>query len=222
MSWLDFLTRALGSVGAFGSTFALLFFVVCLVGEAAGISVPFLLETALLMAGYRFSAGNLSFLNLAFLALMTQAGRQAGAFALYNLGGRGSALLGKYQKRLLLKTGTMANGSSWLSQRIDRLSPFSVALGRLLWLRIPLTLILGAKRKLGVLVLGIMLSSLAYDGAYMIIGAIAGITMALKPAQMLLFFLGGLSSLYAITFVARRVIAFFGRRRKIEASEILD
>jgi membrane protein DedA with SNARE-associated domain len=99
----------------------------------------------------------------------------------------------------------LANNNSLplrLFRRMNHLSSFSVALGRLLGLRIPLTLTLGAKRQFTLLLFGVMLSSLAWDGIYISLG-IAGGQAVLEPAEMLLYSLVGLTLLYVITFGVR-------------------
>ncbi len=98
-------------------------------------------------------------------------------------------------------------------------SPFSVALGRILWLRIPLTLIMGAKRKLRILSLAVVISSLIYDGTFIITGAIVGTTTHVEPLQITLFSLGVLTIIYGITFIVRRLIRLCGGKRNAPPSQ---
>jgi membrane-associated protein len=143
---------------------------------------------------------------------MAQVGRQAGALVLYGLSRSSSGLLTKYKNRFKLKTGTDF-APLRLFRKINLLSPFSVALGRLLWLRIPLTLVLGAKRKLKVLLLATVLSSVVYDGTYISVGAIVGTTTKLEPIRIIFYFLAGLTVIYIATFATQRLIGSLARRR---------
>jgi membrane protein DedA with SNARE-associated domain len=54
-----------------------------------------------------------------------------------------------------------------------------------------------------------LLSGLAWDGVYIIIGMVAGTTIALQPAQMILYSLVGLTAMYLLMFGAKLI---FGRR----------
>ncbi|MBI4283475.1 MAG: hypothetical protein HY663_03270 [Chloroflexi bacterium] len=220
MNLQDFLSQGLSLVGTFNLKIALFLFLVNLIGEAVVISIPYLLETTWLAVGYQFSKGVLPFLDLMLLALMAQLGRQGGALALYYLSRSGRSLLIKYQSRFKLKTDLSAALPVKLLHRINILSPFSVALGRLLWLRIPLTLILGAQRKLKVLILGVSLSSLVYDGIYIAFGAIVGTATVLVPTHLVLYSLAGLTVIYGLTFAIRRVIGGLASKRKEVTSEI--
>ena len=193
-------------------------FLLCLIGEVTGLFVPYLLETTWLLVGYQLSARVLPPLDLMLLVLTAQAGRQTGALVLYYIGSSGSTLLTKYKNYFKLKIDINDSPPFKLFRKINVLSPFSVALGRLLWLRIPLTLILGAKRKLKALLLGVSLSSLVYDGIYIALGAIVGTTTALAPIRLVLYFLAGLTVIYVVTFAIRRLIGRLAKRRRLEAS----
>jgi len=65
---------------------------------------------------------------------------------------------------------------------------------------------LAFKKKLGAAMLGVLLSSVAWDAVYIILGATVGRTTALNPTQMLLVSIGGLTLLYLIVFIVRRVL----------------
>ncbi len=168
------------------------------------VSVPYLFETTLLTIGYQFSKGVLPFPDLMLLVLTSLAGRLGGTLALYGLGRSGSTLLMKYKRRFELRTDTSKAIPFKLLSKINLLSPFSVAVGRLLWLRIPLTLVLGAMGKLKILLTAVVLSTVVYDGTYIIFGAIVGTTTVLEPIHAILYFLGGLTLIYGVTFAIRR------------------
>jgi membrane-associated protein len=85
----------------------------------------------------------------------------------------------------------------------------------LIWLRIPITLILGAKRQLKTLSLGILLASLVWDGMYICLGAVVGAHAALKPAQMIIYSLIGLTVLYAVSFAVRHLWKLRTAKRRV-------
>jgi membrane-associated protein len=195
--------------GTFNPTLVVFLFLICLIGEF-GASVPYLLETVWLVSGYNFGNGVLPLLDLVLLWLVAQVGRQIGATMLYHLGRFGSMPLTRlYRKhfKASLSDKLSENNSIPFSflRRVNFLSPFSIALGRLFGLRIPITLSLGVKKQLGVLLVGVVLSSLVWDGMYIFLGAVVGANVVLKPFQMILYSLIGLTILYAVGFAVRHL-----------------
>lgn len=202
------LQQALIFTGTFNSTLVVFLFLICSIGEL-GVSVPYVLETIWLLSGYHLGTSVLSPFDLALLWLVAQVGRQTGAIMLCHLSRFGSIPLMKlYRKYFQASLSQKLSGNKFVPfkklQKIDHLSPFSVALGRLLWLRIPLTLALGVKKQLKALSLGVLLSSLVWDGVYISLGIVGG-NAVLKPIQMILYSLIGLTVLYVLTFVIRRL-----------------
>jgi membrane-associated protein len=196
--------------GTFNPTLVIFLFLICAIGEF-GVSVPYLLETVWLVSGYNLGNGTLSFLDLVLLWLVAQLGRQLGGTMLYYLGRFGSMPLMKLYHRYFgaSLSGKLSGNNTMpfkLFRRINFLSPFSIALGRLVGLRIPLTLTLAVKRQLKTLLLGIVLSSLVWDGMYIFLGAVVGAKAALNPVQMILCSLIGLTILYVVTFAVRRLL----------------
>lgn len=202
------LLQVLDVTGAFNPKIAIALFVICSVGEF-GPSIPYLLETIWLLTGYQIARGVLPPFDLLLFWLIAQSGRQTGSFALYNVSRFGSPPLMKLHKKYLESrlAGKQIIPSGVL-RRLTNLSPFSVALGRLFGLRIPLTLTLGAKRRLPVLSLGVVLSSLAWDGVYLFLGVTVGATVAVRPINMILYSLIGLTVLYVVTFIIRFLARF--------------
>ena len=203
----DFLIQGLSAVSTFNARIWLFLFLICLLGEALNIFVPFLFETTLLTVGYYVSKGTLSFLDLFFLLLATELGRLVGAYFLYTVGRGGTVLLDKFKNRLKLQANINDLWLAKLLRRINLLNPFSVAAGRLLWLRIPLTLILSARRELKTLLLAVMLSTLVFDGGYIIIGAVVGTTVAQEPIRLLPYWLAGLTGIFLVTLLTRYLLA---------------
>jgi membrane protein DedA with SNARE-associated domain len=202
--------QAFNLAGTFSPTLVVFLFIICFIGEF-GICIPYLLETIWLLSGYNFGTGVIPLIDLLLLWLVAQVGRQAGGFTLSYLGRFGSMPIIKFynkhfeasvSEKLAEDNSTTVN----FFRRINFLSPFSVALGRLVWLRIPITLILGAKRQLKTLSLGVLLSSLVWDGIYISLGIVVGANVVLEPFQMILYSLAGLTLLYVTNFAVRRLL----------------
>jgi membrane protein DedA with SNARE-associated domain len=195
--------------GTFSPMLLAALFLLCMIGEF-GLPFAYLLETIWLVAGYNLGNGSLPFLDLLGLWVVAQLGRQAGALVLYYVGRLGSTPLMKlYDKYFGAKLSEKLSGNSsgvfGFLRRLNYLSPFPVALGRLFGLRIPLTLALGVRKRMGALSLGILLSSLVWDGIYVCLGAIVGVNVVLQPYQLILYSLAGLTLLYAVGFAFSRL-----------------
>ena len=185
---------------------AALLFVICAIGEF-GISIPYVLESVWLLVGYQLGAGVLSPLHLVGLWLAAQCGRQAGSMALYHVARFGSIpLIRFYHNKRISRFIPKVVVNSGVLNRINLVSPFSVAFGRLFGLRIPLTLTLAVKKSLRTLSMGVLLSSVAWDTIYISLGTAVGTTAVIKPVYMLFYSLAGLTLIYLITFVVRRLI----------------
>lgn len=208
MNLQSILQEVLTFAGTFNPKLVIFLFLICLVGEFGLFSIPYLLETIWLLSGYNLSAGVLSPFHLVLLWLVAQVGRQTGTTMLYYLGRFGSMPLRKlYRKHFEASLSDKLSNHIIpfkLFRKLNYLSPFSVASGRLFGLRIPLTLTLGVNRQLRTLSLGVLLSSLVWDGIYISLGT-AGGHAGLKPTQMILYSLLGLTLLYAVTFTVRRL-----------------
>lgn len=195
--------------GTFNFTLVVSLCLICLIGEI-GVSIPYLLETVWLSSGYNLSHGALSFIELVLLWLAAQVGRQVGALMLFYISRFGSIpLLKLYRKYFRANLSEKLSGSNAmplrLLRRIDYSSPFSLAIGRLFGMRIPLTLAIAVGRPFKRLAMGVLVSSIIWDGVYILLGMIGGYTV-LTPAQMMLYSLIGLTILYAITFTVRRLL----------------
>lgn len=83
------------------------------------------------------------------------------------------------------------------------LSSFNVALGRFIWLKIPLTITLGMTRQLMALLTGVALFSLAWDGLYILIG-VFGNGRGLSPLNMLLYTFGGFVAINLTIIIIKR------------------
>ena len=219
MNLNDFFSQGLALIGPFDLRVILFLFLLCLIGEAVGLFVPYLFEATWISIGFQFSQRVLSPGYLVLLLLTCIAGREVGALVLYYISRTGGSLLTRYKDHFIPKVELNTSVPVKLFRKIDIMaSPFSVALGRLLWLRIPLTIILGVKRKLKLLLLGVAISSLIYEGIYLALGAIVGTTTKLEPVSLILYSLAALTVIYVVTFAIRRLISSLTKRRRLEAA----
>ncbi|RJQ39377.1 MAG: hypothetical protein C4555_03390 [Dehalococcoidia bacterium] len=216
MNFSELLQSVLAIAGTFDTRLVIFLFLICAIGEFGLVSIPYLLETVWLSSGYNFSTGALTFYHLGLLWLVAQVARQAGAIVLFYGGRFGSVPVAKfYQKyikaRLATKLAANPAGSFKFLSGMNYLSPYSVAAGRLLGLRVPLSLAVGANRRLSTNMLGILMSSLIWDGIYISLGAFGG-RIQLKPSHMMLYSLVGLTLLYVVTLTVRH----FRRRAPVK------
>jgi hypothetical protein len=193
---------------------ALLLFVICCLGEI-GISILFLLEFLWVNVGLNAGVGKISPLHLLGLWASAQAGRQIGAMVIYRIARFGMPALTRFYhkihldrfiNKLISKSGPIAH--------INIVSPFSVAFARLIGGRFPMVLLLAAKKRPGTLALGVILSSIVFDGLYISVGAIFGVTIEdikkFNPLYTVLITVGLLAVIYLVTFSIR----FFIKRRR--------
>jgi membrane protein DedA with SNARE-associated domain len=111
-----------------------------------------------LLAGYSVAAGTLSLFHLVLLWLVALAGREMGVLLLFSVSRLGSLPLTRiYQKYVGARVKKFSGNDNWFSKTLQKLesyiSPFTVALGRLLGLGTPLTVLLGVKKQYRVLFL---------------------------------------------------------------------
>ncbi len=209
MNLAEFFSRGLSLVGTFNPMVMFFLFLVCFIGEVSGLFIPYLLEATWLLAGFQFIHGALSPLNLFLLIVTSTTGREAGALILFYLSASGSRLLARWDRFRKIDANSLP--VKW-ARRLDVLSsPFAVALGRLLWLRMPLTIILGARRKLKLLLYGVAISSVIYDCVYIVLGAVVGTTAKISPAELVLYCLGAVTIIYGSFFAARRLSSALAR-----------
>ena len=210
-SFLQFLQHVQNFLGTFNITLLGFLFLICFVGEFH-IAVPYILETIWLLSGANVVNGTLLPYQMVILWLVAQSGRQLGATTLFYLSMLGSKPLVRLYQRFLAKrvNETMSNNQTkgGLAARVlnsmNHPTSFMVAVGRLLWLRIPLTMALGIQRKLKVLSVGVLISGIIWDGIYIIIGAIVGSKIP-KPSEMVLYSLVGLTIFYGGTLLFRQI-----------------
>lgn len=206
MSLGDVVAQFLQLTASLDPRTAAFLFIICAIGEF-GMSIPYVLESVWLLMGYQLGAGVLSPVHLLGLFLASQCGRQIGSIGLYNVARLGATPLTRlYYKYRSSRFWPKVPLNSRVVNRINFTSPFSVAYGRLFGLRIPVTITLAIKKSLATLQVGVLLSSIVWDGIYIALGATVGRTTALKPVQMLLASVVGLTLLYLVTYVARRFL----------------
>jgi hypothetical protein len=206
MDWSGLLSQALGITSTFNPKIAILLFLLCVVGEI-GFALPYILETIWLLAGYQLARGALSPVDILLIWLIAQAGRQTGSLVLYFSGVYGLPPLRRFFKRFIEpRMPKRQIIPSNLARSLADPSPFSIASARLVGLRIPIALLMSARQRLFPLVLGVLISSIVWDGAYLIVGSLVGATVATQPVNMLLYSLGGLTVLYLIVLSIRYLI----------------
>ena len=204
-----FLQQVLNFLGTFNFSLLGFLFIICFIGEFH-IAVPYLLETIWLLSGFHLGNGTLLPYQMLILWMVAQTGRQTGATTLFYMSMLGSKPLARLYKRFFSRQVSEAtanvNAKGGLTARVihsmNHPTAFSVAVGRLLWLRIPLTMALGIQRRLKVLSLGVLISGLVWDGIYIVIGVIGG-HIILTPAEMVLYSLVGLTIFYGVTLLTR-------------------
>jgi membrane-associated protein len=206
----DFFKHILNFMGTFNLQLMVLLFLLCLCGEILLASVPYLLETVWLMAGYSVAAGTLSVFHLISLWLVALAGREAGVLLLFSVTRLGSLPLTRlYQKYIGARVKKFSGNDSWFSKILQKLeasiSPFTIAAGRLLGLGTPLTVLLGVRKQYRVLFLGVIISSIIFDGIFLTVGIVVGANTMVKPYEMLLFSLAVLTVFYLVVFSIRQV-----------------
>jgi membrane-associated protein len=216
MSFIDWINQVPNLVGSFTPQLALVVFLLSLVGEAFVISIPLVFEFIFITAGYQMSIGVLPVVDMLLLALLSQLGRQIGALVLFGLSHKSSSFLGKFITRRFPRKNILESTPFKFLRHIDKITPFGVAIGRLLWLRIPLTLILGARRKLKTLILGIAISSTIYEGIYIGLGAIVGKTTkesATMGSGIIIWLAVSLGIVYVVALSIRFAINRMKKRR---------
>jgi membrane protein DedA with SNARE-associated domain len=198
-------TQVLEVTGSLNFKIALILFFLCLMGEII-IALPYFLEIIWLAAGYQLVQGNLSPSNLVYIWLVAQAGRQVGSLVLYYSSWLGMIPLKKLYKRWveprLPKKQFIPAG---ILRGLTNPSAFSVAIGRLVGLRVPIALTMSARQKLTTLALGVLLSSIVWDGVYLVLGSTVGATFKPKPQYMLLYSVAVLVVLYLATLGIRHL-----------------
>lgn len=213
------LSQVLTATSSFNLKIAIILFLLCSIGEI-GFALPYVLETIWLLAGYQLGTGDLQLLDLLKIWLVAQAGRQTGSLVLYY-----SAILGlmplkklfkKYIEHWLPKRQLIPSS---ISKYLTNPSPISIAIGRLVGLRIPMALTMGARQNLLHLALGVLISSIIWDGIYIIIGRTVGSVLP-KTEFMVLYSVGGLTLVYISVLVIRHKISQRQAAKKKASVEI--
>jgi len=201
---------------------ALLFFVICCLGEI-GISIIFLLEFLWVNVGINVGTGKMPPWQLLGLWLCAQAGRQLGSMILYRIARFGMPALTRFYHKIRLDLffNKIIARSGPIS-RINITSPFSVAFARLIGGRFPMLIVMAAKKRFRMLALGVLLSSIIFDGLYICVGAIFGMTIEdikkFNPIYTVLITLGVLAVIYLTTFTIR----YFIKRRRQASQSVND
>ncbi len=189
--------------GTFNPYLILAIYLMLIVGEFS-ISIPYLLETIWILTGYHAITGLYSPQQVIALMLVALSGRETGAVIFYILILYGSAGVIRLYRRFFPSAGQNDVAENRVLRRINFLSPFSVAFGRLFYLKVPLTIVLGLKRKPWILFIAVAIHSLIWDSIYIIIGVVGG-NAQLSSGRLLIYSLGSITIIYAVSFLIRRL-----------------
>ncbi len=201
----EILTQLLTLTSDFNPNVAVLLFLLTFIGEIVPF-VPYVIETLWLVAGFQYSRGILPFSDLIYLFLAAQIGRQIGAMVLYSMSGRDHfKLIAKYKRGLSALENIQKHMTFKFVHNLHFKSPFSIAFGRLIGLHIPLTMLSAIRKKLRILLLGILVSSIASDVTFMVIGFVAH-KNALSPVYAIFYSLVGLTAIYVAAIMGRRFL----------------
>ncbi len=193
MEWLEAFFRGLVATlditQGFDLKVYLAVFLLAIIGEVE-IMVPLLLETIWLALGYQGGTNVTAVVNLAVAFLLAQMGRQIGISTIYFLYGAISSPLSRFFKWLLQRSKLYQKyvASDYL-YNVRFLSLPSATIAMLTPLNYPVKLMLVVKRKPRILLIGTLLSGMAFDLTYIIIGAIFHVTtlnLAYMPAFLLI------------------------------------
>ena len=110
--------------------------------------------------------------------------------------------------------GCADDGGIRILGRRFRISPLTVACGRLVGLRWPITLFLGVKRQRTKLLLGIAIFSVVWDAAYLLFGMVGG-KSGLSQMQMVFIPIGIVVTVSALIFGFKRVRSFLKSRKSV-------
>lgn len=210
----SFLSQVLEITGTFNPRISIILFLLCAVGEV-GFALPYILETIWLMAGFQLAQNKLSSLDVLYIWLVAQAGRQAGNIALYYSGVLGLIPLRKlYKKYIEPRMPKKQIIPRSIVKHLTNPSPFSIAVCRLIGLRIPAAVTMSARRRLGYLSLGVLLSSIVWDGVYLILGRTVGNVLP-DPINMFFYSLAGLTGLYLATLGIRYLFRLRRPKEKV-------
>jgi hypothetical protein len=209
MSIQEFSNSVLAATGSLNLVLIGAVFFIFVIGEF-GLSIPYLMETVWILVGVQIRS-TMPFFDIFPLLLVSMAGRLAGAAIFYKLIGLGRTwmlkLYGRFFKFAVSPEKANPNNfAAKLLRKINLFSPFSVAFGRLIWLKVPLTLTLSISKRPKPLMLGAIIAGLVWDMAYILIGFIMG-KARMEPYQTLLYSLSALTLIYALSFGVKQILS---------------
>ena len=215
MNLEDVSRQIIAFTGTFNIWLMLVIFLSLSIGEF-GLAIPYVMESIWILVGYHIISGALSIPQLLILLAISLVARLVGAFALYRLTWLERGPIMRLYHRLfgsVLKEETNEGNNKKpllvrILHRIKLSSPYSIAFGRLIWLRVPLTLILSMQRNLVILLQGVMLSGIAWDATYILIGILGG-NIKIDPINVVLYSLGGLTVIYGAAFAIRFFVDYW-------------
>ncbi|MBN1376317.1 MAG: hypothetical protein JXA01_09190 [Dehalococcoidia bacterium] len=199
----EFLANLTRVIGANSPIVGASLFALCFIGELIAINIPYFVETTLMLAGYSTLNGGYAYYNLLIIMLMTLTARFSGTLIIYFVTRRGGGKLIEKTSNLIRKHVSYTSVINRMTSSVNLLSPFSIAAGRLVGLRYPLTLIMAAQGRLKTLLVGTVFASIVYDSVYIVAGALVGATTNLEPFQVMIYFLVGITLVYVILYMVQ-------------------
>jgi hypothetical protein len=181
----------------------LLIFGLCLVNECIAASIPYVLETTWLMAGVLLGDGEITVLVVAPLVLAAVLGRLAGMALFYVLVSAGSPWFFRRFPKLRVRLDD-SNFSRRLQSRHWSVSLW-IALGRLLWLRFPISIVMSLSKRFWPLAWGVAISAFVFEVTYIGVGATVGNAVDLGPAQLLPYFILGITAAFGLGLGIRQL-----------------
>jgi len=185
----------------------IIFIFILYVTNELGIFVPYLAETVWLLIGYQSFIGSLSIFEVILIWIVAMSGRAAGMFLFYMLIRLNVPWINKlYHKHFNSDLPEKIKTSNILPlrilKRINIHTPYHVAFGRLIGLKIPFSIALGLRKLLKVNICALVLSSIIHDSVYIIIG-LAGSSFKLSAPLTILYSISALLVVYGISLIIR-------------------
>jgi hypothetical protein len=192
--------------GTFGIWLIICIFLLFAINEF-GVFIPCLIETVWLMIGYHAVNGSLSVFQVILVWIIAMLGRLIGVLLFISLIRLSSPWIKKLYRRhfnadLSEKIKTRNFLPLKIFRRIDIVSPYVIAFGRLIGLKIPFSITLSLQRRVKNLILALVLASVIHDSIYIVAGVI-GNTIKLPSSLAIVYSILALAIIYGLSFLVR-------------------
>ena len=172
-----------------------------------GLFIPYLVETVWLMIGYHTFGGSISAFHVILLWIIAILGRTTGVIIFYRLIRLSSPWITMlYHRHFNTDLTSKIKNNNILRlrilKRINIFSPYTVAFGRLIGLKIPFSITLSLHKRIKNMILALILSSIIHDSIYICLGVV-GSTIKLPSILIILYSLLALAIIYGVSFIIR-------------------